>query len=31
MEALKGLNKEQIVDDEDFEKARKRLIKRFNN
>jgi hypothetical protein len=31
MEALEGLNKEQIVDDEDLEKARKRLMKRFNS
>jgi hypothetical protein len=31
IEALEGLNKEQIVDDEDYEKAKKRLMKRFNH
>jgi hypothetical protein len=31
MEALEGLNKEQIVDNEDYEKAKKRLMKRFNH
>lgn len=31
MEALEGLNEEQIVDDEDFEIAKKRLMKRFNS
>ena len=31
MEALEGLNKEQIVDDEDFEKAKRRLMKKFNS
>jgi hypothetical protein len=30
IEALQGLNDEQIVDDEDFEKAKKRLMRRFN-
>jgi len=30
MEALEGLNNEQIVDDEDFEKVKGRLMKRFN-
>jgi hypothetical protein len=31
MEALEYLNEEQIVDDEDFEKAKRRLMKKFNN
>jgi hypothetical protein len=31
MEALEGLNEEQIVDDEDFEIAKKRLMRRFNS
>jgi len=31
MEALEGLNEEQIVNDEDFKIAKKRLIKRFNS
>ena len=31
MEALEGLNEEQIVDDEDYEKAKERLMRRFNN
>jgi hypothetical protein len=31
MEALEGLNEEQIVDDEDFEIVKKRLMKRFNS
>jgi hypothetical protein len=31
MEALERLNEEQIVDDEDFEIAKGRLMKMFNN
>ena len=31
MEALEGLNEEQIIDDEDFERAKKSLMKRFNS
>ncbi|KAF4627053.1 hypothetical protein G7Y89_g11103 [Cudoniella acicularis] len=31
LEALEGLNNEQIVDDEDFGKAKKRLMEIFNN
>jgi hypothetical protein len=31
MEALEALNEEQIVDDEDFRRAKKRLMKKFNN
>ena len=31
LEALEALNEEQIVDDEDYAKAKKRLMKRFNS
>jgi hypothetical protein len=31
MEALEALNKEQIVEDEDYERAKRRLIRKFNH
>lgn len=31
LEALKALNEEQIVEDEDYERARRRFLRKFNH